>query len=46
MSAGSRKMPPPIVMLTMLAASATVPIDRTSDSDFGVRRRMVSDVAI
>ena len=34
MSAGSRKIPPPIVTLTMLAASANVPIERTSeDSD-------------
>ena len=29
MSAGSRKMPPPIVTLTMPAESASVPIDRT-----------------
>ena len=34
MSAGSRKMPPPIVTLTMLAASAKVPMERSSeDSD-------------
>ena len=31
MSAGSRKMPPPIVTLTMLAASAKVPMDRRRD---------------
>ena len=31
MSAGSRKMPPPIVTLTMLAASAKVPMERRRD---------------
>ena len=30
MSAGSRKMPPPIVMLTMPAARERVPIERRS----------------
>src|SRR5918993_4293530 len=29
---GRRKMPPPMVMLTMAAASASVPMPRTSDS--------------
>src|SRR5215204_3006922 len=29
---GSRKIPPPMVMLTMAAASASVPMPRTSDS--------------
>jgi hypothetical protein len=34
MSAGKRKMPAPIVMLTMLAARATVPMERRrEDSD-------------
>jgi hypothetical protein len=31
MSAGSRKIPAPIVTLTMLAASAKVPIERSRD---------------
>ena len=31
MSAGSRKMPPPMVTLTMLAASARGPMERRSD---------------
>src|SRR5262245_38869471 len=33
--AGRRKMPPPIVMLTIPAASPSVPIARTSDSRGG-----------
>ena len=32
MSAGSRKMPPPIVTLTMLAARAKVPMDRRREA--------------
>jgi hypothetical protein len=31
MSAGSRKIPAPMVVLTMPAASASVPIERRSD---------------
>ena len=38
MSAGSRKMPPPMVMLTMLAARARGPIDRRRDDSGDVAR--------
>src|SRR5262245_14377695 len=46
-SAGNRKIPAPIVVLTMPAASANVPIDRTSDdSDDGWCGRRSSGVAV
>src|SRR4029453_9177291 len=45
MSAGSRKIPPPMVMLTMLAARATVPSERTRDDSEAVRAGSVTVAA-